>query len=551
MTEFWAALAGAALLTSVVSVFGFNRPTWLRTYTTAGRYYDALAIHMLLYVGVLLLACVPLYPFRQSLGGRDAVAALALVVGLAVRMLPWSARRMRNWAHRVAGIPATGRSFAANVAEAPFEASPPAQQEATRMLVSRRIDPRQDWLPPVRPVLELALTTTTLFLQLRKWEEDRRFTDFLVETRNEFDLLRQRFDRLLLSVARALSEIDKLGKLHFLAAQGAANAGAAASEHPDDLVKGMVNHTVSGLCDDLRQFYRDACLFAVRGVMTVHWTRRGRSAALVRIGFAQGRYEPAPGYAIVLFQTTLVMYFGCWIFLLLGGSTPQQRGMLDPGAKILLVTLLVIASIMLAALPKLRWAFANAGLHRRTPVGFVVGAGLAAILAGIGLSLLAGALFLGGSHGAVAAARETAVILPSLFCTAALTAWLVQDHRWGAASERSKRCYDALAFAGVWMASTLLWAGLMGADSVANFTGMPARAFGSEGPALGFALVVGSTIGYFMPHAARKPQARVAPATEPRDVKLLLAEVERLAGFAARESEAASAGAAHMPAISL
>lgn len=536
MDDFWIFLAVAALVTSVLAGVGFNRPSWLRTYTTAVRYYDAMLVLMFLYVLAMLLVAVPVYGLRNWIDmdePAETAVACGFLFALLVRAMPWSARRMHEWTRQFAGMPATGRAFAAALAEENMQPPASVEQEIAATLLSRGIDLRQDWLPPVRPVHVALRQATGLFLQLRGWEKGR-CARFLGEARNDFDALRQQFDRLLLRVATALNNIDKVGKLHHLAAQ------AQASQVPlpgqaDALVKAVVDSTACDLREDVRQFYRDACLFAVRGVMATYWTPWGRRAALRRLGFEKADQEPRRGYGMAVFQSLLLFFFACWGFVTMGPDNPAGMGNLGEGGTILLSTVLVLASITLAVLPKRRWAFANAGLRRKAPVGFIVFAGLAMLPLGALLAMLVGGLLIGGVDGHFTGLRASIVMLPSVVLMTMATAWLVQDHRWGSAPDWRKRCQDAAVFSGTWVVGTLVWAAMRDSPAVAQWSSLPLQPFLGirTVSALVFAVTLGSIIGFAVPHLARTPAPRAIKSTAPEERAQLLAEVARIeAGFA-------------------
>jgi len=538
--HFWLALAFAAAFTSLFAMLGFNRPSWLRTYTTAARYVEAAVVHMCAYVLLMALVCAVLNALKVRLGldDRGTIAVeIALFVALVVRGLPWTASRIRAWAHRVAGTPAAGHAYAAALANAGFEPPEQARAQALQILRSRGIDVTQDGLPPARPVLQTAQELTALFVQLRDWEQDRRFRSFLVETGNDFHRLRQGFDRVLLQAARSLATIQKIATLHQLVvAEREADHG---HREASTLVKTIVERIAYDMCEELHQFHREAKEFAARGVMASCWTSRSRSSALARLGFQPGDYEPRRSYGMVVLNLALLLFFACWIFVVLRGSS--STGNLDVGVQILLVTLLVASSIGLAAYPIRHWAIANAGIRRRTPVLFVVGTGVAAVLVSIVLSVVVGAVLVGGREGAGVALRATVFMLHSMAMTSMAIAWLAQDHRWGhERDEDHRRVFDGAAFAAVWMVSTVVWASLVSSAGVTGALGL------SPQPLTGmdilfdllFAVVIGGPIGYFLPSSVRRPAPpRIDAFTAPEDEQLVLAEVARLAARSRRREE--------------
>jgi hypothetical protein len=532
--HFWISLLGAVVCIGAASIFGFNSPSWLRTYTTAARYYYAMAVHMALYVVLMLLVFAPVNVLWRQLGDDpDGTGSLSLafMVALLVRIVPWFARRMREKGHQLAGIPQTGRRFAAALAEAELQPGEAVLSQAHRTLASRGIDLRRDWLPPVRPVHRQVEQVTALFLQLRGWEDRPAFGAFLAEARNDYDTLRQRFDRLLMRVARSLSNIERVATMRHL-------AGPRDDGELDTLAKATVDNAVSDLCEDIKHFQHDACLFAARGVMASRWTRSGRTRVLAGLGFPGEHYEPGPGYGLILFQCLLLLYLGCGMYILM---TPDTPGVLSDAAGLLLATLQLTFAIGAAIVPKQHWGFANSGILRRTPVAFVAGAGLAAAVVGVLLNVTWSFALLEEAAQRVRHLKEGALYLHALFLTAAAMAWLAQDHRWsGVEGLRRQRRLDAAVFAGTWSFNSLVWAGLVASEGVATWAGLESRPFLLTAIAsVLFSLALGGIVGYFVPSAVRTPLPRVVFTTDRTDLALLQAELERCAaGF--EDSDAAS-----------
>jgi len=447
-------LAVAILACAVFSAVGFNRPTWSRTCTTASRYYCALAAHIVLHV-VLLLAVYAALRRAFSVSGTgdyDSLLSVGLVwlslaITLAVRALT---RRPRVWLHRLAGIPAHAQRTATLLANGELHAPEAVLQEARAMLQSRGIDCEPDWLPIAQPTYRLLLKATALFIQIRAWEQNRTFTRFVVEAKNDLDLLRRRFDRLSLKVSRTLASVERLGEVRSLFPE---KHDDEASAPVDALLRKIVKDLMADSCEDISAFYDDACLLAARAAMATRRTAKGRRSLLAALGFELKHGLGTSGYG-VLVPTALLLYCGMWVFFLI---LPHDDSALKIDGLVAVASLIVFGSIAIAVVPKLRWGFANAGLRDRTPAVFVAGAGVCAIVFTLIVDCVAGALLIGGPEGAFQLTHDAVPWLPSIGVIASATAWLVQDHRWRTtASSRLRRLQDAGAFGVVWFVAAIM-----------------------------------------------------------------------------------------------
>ena len=453
---FFISLLLVFLTCAFCTAIGFNRPSWSRSYTTAVRYRVALAAHITLYLLLMLIIYAVL---RRLLVvytgfGKDANQSLeaalvwfALVITLSVRAV---STRPRAWLQRMAGIPAYAKSEAALLADGKLFARAAIVEQARGTLLSRGIDTESDWLPPAQPAHRLLLRATALFVQIREWEDLPRFAKFVREAKHDLDLQRRRFDRLSIRISRTLASIERLGEVRVRFSQEA-DPNASLAE-VDALIKKIVGDLITDSCEDIGAFYDDACLLTVRGAMTTESTRKGRRALIRHLGFLETTSPEPQGYGI-LAATGLLLYVGMWLFFLI---LPVQAADIDIKALIAIISLVVFGSISIAVVPKLRWGFANTGLHDRTPIVFVLGAGVGAMLFAAVVQLAAGALLIGGIHGALERLQFSSPWLLSVFGTGATMAWLVQDTRWlDTRSPRIRRCKDAAILGSVWVLGTL------------------------------------------------------------------------------------------------
>ncbi len=501
------ALVSACTITALFAWIGFNRPSWSRSYTSAARYRYAIAGHITLYLLVLLVVYALLRRGFAAYAQVDASTTepspsalvwIALGLTLCVRAVPPLSARTQAWLQRMAGIPSHAHRVATLLADAELEAAPSVLEKVRDMLLSRGVDAEGDWLPLAQPTHRLLFKATALFIQLRDWEDDPRFANFVFEARNDLDLLRRRFERLSFRVSRTLTSIERLGEVRHLYSQKGAEAPAAADQL-DGLLRRIAGDLIADSCEDIGAFYDDACLLAARGAMATQSTRKGCDALIARLGFVLKRRARPAAYGILAYAAVL-LYFGIWLFFLI---LPVGAADIERKALVSVVSLIVFGSMAIAIVPKLHWGFANAGLHERTPVRFVMGAGVCAVLFAVGVNLGAGALLMGGAAGALQRLRGGSPYLPAVFLTAATIAWLVQDHRWrGTPSPRMRRVRDAAALGSVWLLSSIV--GSLLRAQILSEPIVPLYLL--EAAVGGFAF--GSVVGFAIPESVRVVEIR-------------------------------------------
>lgn len=444
------------LLCAIGAYLGFDRPTWSRTFTTGARFRGALLMHVFLYVSIFFIVFALLRVTVES-ASHEAVdiarerelvvilICLAFGITLILRMV-WAGPR--RWLHRIAGIPSHGLRLAAVLAESELNPSHDILQRTRDTLVSRGVDIDADWLPAAQPTHRLLLKAAALFIQIRDWENERRFRRFVREVQNDIANLRRRFDRLSFRVARSLTSIERLGEVrHRYSAHGDPSVEA------DNLLRKIIADQFSDSCEDIRVFYEDACLLTARATLATQRSREKRRAFIASLGFELKKPVEQMGYGFLV-TTGVLLYFGMWLFYLV---LPTQDRDIEARTLITVVSIIVFGAMVIAIVPKRLWGFANAGLHPKTPIGFVVAAGFCAALFAIVVNLVAGAVVLGGVEGALMRLHAGAPWLLAIFLTAATVAWLVQDHRWlRVDSSRQRRLLDGVTLGVVWVIAAIV-----------------------------------------------------------------------------------------------
>ncbi len=426
----------------------FDRPAPIRGDTTAAWYYFALVIYVSAFV--IPYAVVVAFSARVPTWLLPVLLAIALTtivptVPPASRADAWLRRRL----HGMSGAPSVARQLAHELYAADFRPGDRVGSDVTALLKRRGYDPGESWLPPAEPMRALWLKAALLFHQVRGWDEDLAYREFVRGTAHEFDRLRGRFDHLSLKVVRVLGTVDRLGGLSCDLAQasglsgrpGAAWRGTAKADHA---VKLTVDDLLADITDDVASFLRELCLYAARGVLAGSLTAGGRLRRLQGLGFALDRPLPSIpsllGWAFVAYFT---LFVGFMVAPLLHQGPGAPIG--DWMVRIIMIVTSQVIALAIAILSKESLGFANEDFRGHPPVRFIVAAGLAAVLAAGVLQLLVRWITPGNDlAAAVAGLRRAAPWLLTAFATASATAFLVQDSRWSSVrSGLRRRLLDA------------------------------------------------------------------------------------------------------------
>jgi hypothetical protein len=539
LVVWYTTLVLGAIIVAIVAAARFGRPSWYRTYTTEARFDLSQAVFALLHIAVFFVLCLLVLRVGKAYVAVEDSDLWALILFspllvsiaavMALPLLSWLDRWPRELLHRMAGAPSEGLRLAHVLEAAEFVPSGAIDEETRALLLRRGIDVTGDCVEPAIAARQQFVQATHLFLQLRAWAGGPRYELFRIETRHDFDRLRQRFDDLSLKVARTFDHIERIGTLSYfvtsanatleatgaykLAALSRAESAEQTGWQPADVVRKLVEDLLSDLHDDIARFVKDARLLAARAVLTSEMTERRRAQGLAQLGFRITQESSRPSYEVLLF-VGVAIFATVWLLLTLLYVADPAPGVLRTWALAMLIAIIQGTALVVGVVPKTLWRFANAGLRGRTPWPFVIGAGLVAFLLAIGINAVVGLIT---GH-----PKERLLFSlpwwPMSFVTAAMTAFLVQDKRWGAMkSEDGRRLLDAALMAGAWCAANLLGSKVL-AD-VANDLAL--KILGHAMPAvqttlpvcstelcttlfsLGFSMLVGGLIGWLVPHAFR------------------------------------------------
>jgi len=452
----------------------FGTPSWVRSCTTAVKYYWGLVAYLgcigfiyfllteitrrlafkeLLLASKELLNVSPSPVFYWWILSAPLLIVFALLLLLRFGLLSSLEEWFRKRLYALIGYPSEAYRLTEVLFRSKHSAPGQIEKEVRSLLRGRGYDPDQTWLPVSDPMRELWLKAAMLFHQVREWEGNKRYREFLSNARVEFDVLRQRFDQLSFKVPRVFEMLERLGILLSTAVPVAASDSHASSagsavgsecQETTEAVKTTISDLLSDLQEDVAFFLRNVCLFIARGVLSNTLTSSGCFQRLKDLGFTVE--TPCPSTVNVLLKAFIV--FPIFLYIPIAVSDPGIEGDFPLLFRIVMIATIQVIALGTAILPKSRYGFANEDISGRTPRVFVIGAGLVALVLAASVSLGFRCLaFLDWSK----ALGDFYCHWPWLlmaFSTAAVSAFLIQDSRWASTSSlRAKRMKDALVMA--------------------------------------------------------------------------------------------------------
>jgi len=465
----WSQFVLGLIVLAVAKSIRFARPSWVRSYTTAGNYYLGLLAYFFFlgFIYFLLteivrraaLEAIKKDPPPPWLGEWIFLAPLLIVCALLLlsRFRPLSSLEawFRNKLYDLIGYPGHAYRLAEVLFFSEYESPGKIETEVRSLLLSRGYDLDQKWLPVADPMRDLWFKAAILFHQIRNWESKKRYRKFLSNARVEFDSLRQRFDQLSFKVSRLFMTVERFGML--LPTAATVDKTADPVRNPDSMavgppeyqeasetVKTIISDLLSDLQEDVGFFLRNICLFMARGVLSNTLTSSRCFQRLKDLGFTVEM--PCPSAMNVLLKA-FIGFLIC-LAIPIAVSDPGIKGDFPYLFLIVMIPTVQVIALATAILPKRRYGFANEDIYGRPPWAFIIVAGLAALvlaaLVSLGFRYL---YFLDWSE----ALNDFSCNRPWLlmaFSTAAVSAFLIQDSRWASTSSlRAKRMKDALIMA--------------------------------------------------------------------------------------------------------
>jgi hypothetical protein len=486
----------------------FNSPSWSRTYTTWAKYHATQYIYVLSHLLLYYLVSATIFTLRPApdedpwyILMPPTLLALVVVIGL-LPMIP-GLRQWRDVLRRWADIPNEAEHLSRALMNAKFTAPESVEAEVKSILIRRGFDPDDRWFPAAEPIVVLWTKAATVFHELRGWETDPIYKGCLEQARNEFDIVRRRYDQLSIQLANVLERIQDFGLL----LRELPRTGAEIGSEGREAVRRAITDILSGLREDIAFFFGVTCLLVARGILTAHRTERSRVRSLQRLGFEVSE-RPVWRTGVALYAFCVVLISMSIASAVVGtGASPDSNGLKRVSLRIVMVGFIQLSALAVAIVPKMRWGFANYGVSGRAPLRFVAGAGAAAVVVALIVGFVFRFLIFGSTSEAWRDLKVTWPWVTMAFAIAATTAYLVQDNRWSRVhSPRERKLRDAIV-TGV----ALVAASYVVRIVNALFVDSPFPAFSVGGRVLMVLIIftMGALIGYAVPSAFREERPRV------------------------------------------
>lgn len=480
----------AELGCSLIVVFAlaaewFNRPGSIRSQTTAFKYHAGLCAYRF----ALALG----FGSAALLSAEQVPPVVVVVAMLAFRRAPLVWRFdvwVRQALHQLIGARTEAGRLAETLTRAELQ-SPDAEREVTLVLRLHGFDPDEETIPAAEPTRRLWLKAAVLFHQVRGWVDDPVYQRFVAGAATEFDVLRQRFDQLSMKVVRVSDTVDRLA--------------LTSPPSPDDghAMREIITRMYADLREDVAFFFRNACLFAAHGVLAVSLTARGRRSRLRHLGFSlEPKSRPTSRVLAWAFGAYVAIFLAFRVVPLLLTGAPADRAQIwNRLLMAVMIATIQVVSIMMAILPKFRFGFANEDIHGHVPLGFVLGAGLAATAVSMPIQIW---FFLLTKPDWTSALHSFTSAYPWLlmpFVTAATFAYLVQDSRWSTLASRAhQRLADGAVFTVTMVVATLVSDYLL----QANHPAFQPSDWQIPWLRLAIAIAIGVVIGAMVPAECRR-----------------------------------------------
>lgn len=514
---FWAGF----VLIFIYALERFNTPPTNRSSTTWIRYYSA----ALIYVGLfeLTFALILQYPslfavvqyFLPELSDivdslqedvdepTSYTVGVALVLSVLVPRLYWLSdadASIRNKLQTLAAIPIQAQRFARNIRKARFAPDNEIREAIEDRYKRYRIDDVMvgnaavDMLPmnasdaPEHNKKDTATKfhqLAAVLITVSEWKADRKFSVYLSEREQEYRRLKRRYRHLI------------------VAANGYFALPDQTSGMVDESLYNAAETFRKGFEEELESVLKEACEFMSHGLLKCRLRKTSRESVIRKIGLEPGTIESGGMSAdhFTLLLGGLVVIFGGYSILV---SNVTQ---LENLARLAMVPIIFLVSVVLAVMPKQHWRFAQREQGEPPPaLSYAVCGGAAVLCAtviAIAFRTLVGLRVNDSYLQAVEAAVEGFIAMSSpwllmTFVACVGTASVIDSETLARIASRHRRRVLESLVLGCTFAVT---------GAVVHYLLVLLR--GQNVPLLSGVLIVsfliGGTIGYFVPNWTRKP----------------------------------------------
>jgi len=353
-------LFGASLIVIYASE-RFNTPSQVRASTTAGRYYMAIFLYLLIYLVTFLVFTY--YPgiasgLKKQLAANDIsvdwvlsgffdpqdskIIFVALVLSLLVPKMPMISKvdkKLREFLHKLALIPYEAIRRSRDMQAMDFVIPDANREKLENELERLGFDRDKIDLNTEDALTRGGLNIIYLISSIKNWGTESRFSNFMQDRSEQQNRLQEHRKRYV-SMMQNLIELDEQIKI---------NPGMEALQETRDSFRNNMQVEREAL-------YADICDFISHAVLTCCLTNGNIKKVTNELGFIcdpskQSKLLQAVNYTLALFSLLLVFVLLSFI-LLLGTNGDIER-------ILLIVTMIVSiysAAVVCALFPKQLWS---------------------------------------------------------------------------------------------------------------------------------------------------------------------------------------------------
>ena len=501
-----------AFLIVIYGAERLNTPATIRASTTAGRYYAASFVYLLIYLATFyVFTKYPRLVELLNLDGAEVGATgidpggsttvlVAVLLSLLVPKVPVVSdvdARLRRFLHRLAAIPYEAIRLSKEIQHSRY-AVPAVSREALIQEMEEQGFPAEA-LHSEDPTIRRWIGIASLITQLKAWAHSNRFGVFVHERSGQFERINEHYGRLV-KMARNAASLEEQAR----AAPESAALQDAAKAFRHNL------HTAQ------RALLAEICDFISHGVLKTCFRHDCRQRSLREMGFLDVEDESDVGLSV----NQTVLLFGLLLALVLANFLLFRPPNAE-GERVLLMIAMIVsiysAAVICAVVPKQYWRLFQYQGHAYPSAGYLL-SGIMAVIVSTIISLFFKALVFAGTADAAGGSSlvtawnhffsDSYPWLTMAFAAAVSTAFLIDWERPTALPPRYHRIADGVLQAVFLMAAAGLvhwWLTSLSAT----------EGFGGRVPDLGSVLrttgLVGFTLGFLVPTWYRSSARRGVP----------------------------------------
>ncbi|HVK98477.1 MAG TPA: hypothetical protein VM553_01630 [Dongiaceae bacterium] len=385
MPQFEPGLILGALLIFIYATERFNTPRTIRASTTAGRYYSAAIIYLLIYL--LTFYIFSKYPHlletliqdedlqkkMSAMDDSNTPIFVAMIFSLLVPKVPLISEldnRLRVFLHRLASIPYEAIRMSKEVQGMRFRIPESVMDELRREMEERNFPVQVDTIEKADPIVRNWMHIAALIIQLRHWERTNPFAPFMQERSGQLQRIQERYLRLCTAAINAYALCQQ------------------AKAQPDvPALQDAALRFCRNLRADEKSIYGELCDFISQAILSNCYRAQTRRQALSHLGFHSKNIVTYDGISIHQGVTLA----GLLLMLLLSSFILFSRSVMDIELLLLRATMIVSiysAAVFFAVYPKAQWSHFQHREGQFYPVASYVGAGLMAVLASALINLV-------------------------------------------------------------------------------------------------------------------------------------------------------------------